>query len=197
MGLKGVGFLVPQVREQRIAYSQAAGWLHLGWSVCVCVSIQFLGGPGAAVILADPGENHRRLTVPGKPGFCTRQTAVASSEERMEAKETDGHTPGQQGSLGRRHLPPPPGAWAEGNGGGSITLSRHICQHGQPRPLRALQGRGGPRRGPRQKAGLFDPRGCSVSLERAGGSVPPISLGLCFWEFTFPFSFLSLFNIRL
>lgn len=128
------------------------------------------------MILADPSENHRRLTVPGKPGFCTRQTAAASSEERMEAKKDRWAHPRAARVLGEETPPPPPGAWAEGNGGGSITLSRHICQHGQPRPLRALQGRGGPRRWPRQTAGLLDPRGCSVSRERTGGSVPPLSL---------------------
>lgn len=155
--------------------------------------------PGWPLILADPGENHRRLTVPGKSGFCTRQTAAASSEERMKAKETDGHTLGQQGSLGRRHLPLHQEPGRKEMEEGRSPFPATSVSMASPAPCGPC--RGGPRRWPRQTACLLHPRGCSVSLERAGGSVPtPLSawprLGLCFWEFTFPFSFLSLFNIR-
>lgn len=75
----------------------------------------------------------------------------------------------------------------------------HLSAWPAPPPA-GLQGRGGPRHWPGRTPSLLDPRGYSLSLERAGGSVPLSAwppLGLWFWEFAFPFSFLSLFNIRL
>lgn len=170
-----------------------------GWSVRIRVSIQFLGGPGA-VILADPGGNHRRLTVPRKARVCTRQTADASSEERVEAKETDGLTPGQQGSLGRRHLPLHQEPGRKEMEEGRSPFPATSVSMASPAPCRPCREEVDPGAGPgRQPASSIHVAAAFPWNWRADqfplSAWPP--LGLWFWEFTFPFSFLSLFNIRL
>lgn len=148
------------------------------------------------VIQADPGDTHRRESqkawlAPGKTA-----TAAACSEEGMEAEETDGHTPGLRGSLGRRHLPlhQEPGR-KEVEEGRSLFPATSVSM-ASPAPCRPCLEEVGPSAGPRRTPRLLHPRGCSLSLEKAGGSVPPLSLASAgplvlgiHVSFLFPFPF--------
>lgn len=152
------------------------------------------------MILADPGENHRRLTVPGKPGFCTRQTATASRAERMEAEETDGHSPGQRGSSGKRHLPLHQEPGRKEMEEGRSPFPATSVSMASPAPCRPCREEVDPGAGPDRRPASSIHVAAAFPGNGRVDQFPLLAwprLGLCFWEFTFPFSFLSLFNIRL
>lgn len=171
---------------------------RLAGSAVECVSLCFhpVSGWLSRCDSGQPGENPRRLTVSGSAG-CTRKKAASASEEGMETEETDGHTPRLQGSLGRRHLPPPPTRSLGGR------KWRRRVHHSFPPHLSAWPAP--PPAGPAgkrwtqalaQTPGLLDPRGCSLSQERTGGSVPSLSLASAgplilgiHVSFLFPFPF--------
>lgn len=145
----------------------------------------------------EPGENPKRLTVPGSAG-CTRKKKKKQpprARRGWRQKRQMGTPQGFRGPWGGDTSPS-----ARGLGGRKWRRRVHhsFPPHLSAWPAPPPAGLAGKRwtQALAQTPGLLDPRGCSLSQERTGGSVPSLSLASAgplilgiHVSFLFPFPF--------
>lgn len=145
---------------------------RLAGSAVECVSLCFhpVSGWLSRCDSGEPGENPRRLTVPGSAG-CTRKKAAATSEEGMGQRRQMSTPQGFRGPWGGDTSP------STGSLGGRKWRRR--VYHSFPPHLSAWPAP--PPAGPAgkrwtqalaQTPGLLDPRGCSFPRNRRVGQFP-------------------------